>query len=205
MGHSGNALARVLALCTLCATGCGYSSQYVPLADGRARPVWSDKDVRLWDGGRPLSAECVGNVAWATGTRTLRLLGGDVDMVQPQAPATPVAGPQGGVHFVPVLVGPPILLPPLPPPLPPPGLGPVHHGARAGGAHLPRSSLDSELAKVLTVMAVVALVVLPAVDVALAASHPESGERSSDAIDQANALNDLGRTRGTACTTEWAP
>jgi hypothetical protein len=59
--------------------------------------------------------------------------------------------------------------------------------------------------KALVVLAVVALIVLPIVDVSLALANPESAKRSSQSIDQVNAWNDLARTPGTPCSYEEGP
>jgi hypothetical protein len=106
--------------------------------------------------------------------------------------------------LAPPLPAPPLFFPPallLPPGAPHP-LAPLRFASavslRGGGG---QGSLD----RALGYLAVLALLVLPAVDLGLAIANPESPTRSSDAIDGVNAYNDLARWPGSPCYLGAAP
>lgn len=52
------------------------------------------------------------------------------------------------------------------------------------------------------VLAALAIAVMPAIDIGLAAAHPESAGRTSEAIDLVNAYNDLMRSSGSPCSVD---
>lgn len=55
------------------------------------------------------------------------------------------------------------------------------------------------------VLAALAIAVLPAIDIGLAAAHPESAGKTSEAIDLVNAYNDLMRSSGSPCSVDQPP
>lgn len=198
-----------LAIASLLTGACGYTSSYVPPLDGRARVVYRDSDARMETAGAALSDDCSAEVAEALGERPRRRL------VRAPGEGAPVVG----TYWAPIYYGPSIVVvtPGVPPLLPtPPLYSPSLALARAtsqGALHLRSPSLgvsgggggggmklDNGSGQLLVVLAVVALIVLPTIDVALALASPESSSVSSSAIDRVNAYNDLARTPGTACS-----
>ena len=185
------------------AHACGYASQYQPPRDGRARAIWQESDVVVELSGAPLSPACALELRSASATGKLRLAEGRVETL-------PARNSYWGPLFFgpPIVVvdsaiAPPLLRPPLFLPFAPGALGrvgaPVHGLARPVGG-----GLGDEGGKALVLVAVVALVVLPIVDVWLALDAPES-ERSPQAIDQVNAFNDLARLPGSPCSWDAPP
>lgn len=196
--------------------GCSYTSEYVPPQDGRARAVWQSNNVVLSTGGVPPGPQCLADVLAMTDSERLRLSRAEQ---QAQAPGGGpfVSAPMGGFwvpryygplivvvnpRLAPILPRPPLFLPglsrviwPVPVPI---GGGGVHIGGGGGGGG------GGKGGEALVILAVVALVVLPAVDLGLALTPPESPQRSSNAIDQANALNDLRRSDWTSCSAQMA-
>ncbi len=193
-------------MCVLC--GCSYPSQYVPIPDGRARVVWRDTDVAI-DLTRPdASPECL----------TLVRAGG-LTLKAPDGYWVPrYYGPQLVVveHGVPPLLPRPVLFSPslelakviagpqrwsmwagtgahIAPP-------PVSGGG--GGVHI---SGGGDSGKALVILAVIALVVLPTLDLALAIHRPESDGVAAQVTDQVNKYNDLARLPGTDCSYPEAP
>ncbi len=75
----------------------------------------------------------------------------------------------------------------------PPGAGVAVRGGGGGGS----GGNDA-----LTKLAIIALIVLPAVAIGLAVANPESSSSSSQAIDQVNAYNDLVRSGQSACALQ---
>ncbi|MCS6914427.1 MAG: hypothetical protein RMK29_01010 [Myxococcales bacterium] len=181
--------------------GCGYTSEYVPPQDGRARPVWRDNNVIL---APPpgVSAACWQAVLDLTRTNVVRQPR-ELGTVRrhrerfwtPRYYGPPIVVITPGV--APLLPRPPLFVPLLPPPILRPGLG-LAAPLAMPGLHL--SSGGQDPGRALVVLAALALLVLPAVDVALAVAPAESPTRSSQAIDQTNALNDLMRSPGNPCS-----
>lgn len=161
--------------------GCGgYTSEYVPPADGRPRLVWQDNKVVVMQA-NAVPANCTAEVD--------ALAGGDTSVR--------VAGRGGGVYFVPVRtvgvvhVGGPVIVPrPFVPPLPGAGIGKLGGGGGGGGGDLGKAAI---------VVAVLAIAVLPFIALGLATGRPEPEKEVADAIDRANAQTDLSRTPGSAC------
>ncbi|HZS37683.1 MAG TPA: hypothetical protein VFF06_12690 [Polyangia bacterium] len=187
----------VLVALALAAAGCGYTSEYAPPLDGRARPVWKDNNVVMELSGGGLTPACTDEIVATTQYKRLRLSSGDLRL--------------DGGYWAPRYYGPQIVVitPGLAPPLPvvplfvphlpvgahatfvgAPGVR-VNGGSGGGGG----SSGGDALAK----LAVIALVVLPAVALGLAIANPESSTRSSQAIDEVNVYNDLVRSGQSAC------
>jgi hypothetical protein len=201
-------LALALALWMLL-PACAYESAYVAPVDGRARPVWKGSDVVVDLAGAPVSDVCFEQLrAWSSSGR-VRLITGDVKRDTPP-PARFTPSPVV-LFWVPVYYGPPIV-PGVVPLLRPPVLFSPSL-ALASAAFKPTGSSgsiggggggSSDFGKALVILAVIALVVLPIVDLAVAVTPPES-ERSSDAIDQVNVFNDLARWPGSPCAYGGAP
>jgi hypothetical protein len=188
--------------------GCAYESTYVAPNDGRARAVWKNDNVVVDLAGAPATDFCLEQLrAWSESGR-LRLSTGDVKREAP-TPARVRMAPSVG-FWVPIYFGTALVArgPGLVPILPQPVLfspslalaGAVAHstggGATMGGGG--SSGSGGDFGKLALVLAVVALVVLPIVDLAVAVATPEN-DRSTDAIDQVNVLNDLARTPGSPC------
>jgi hypothetical protein len=194
-----NAFLRGVLIASL--AGCGYTSQYVPPADGRARPLWSEDHLitNLAD----VPPTCTQAIDWQLhpGAR---------------APLVPRA-PHVDAYWAPVYYGPDIVVvAPGFAPIPPnpilfsPSLtlatAVVHasHGGGGGVGHLGGGGGGGgggkDLGYVLLILAVIAVIVLPALDIGLATARPESEDNSADAIDRVNAYNDLARWAGTPCS-----
>ena len=172
----------ILMVLSLAVAGCGYRSHYVPARDGRARPVWRDHRVVAHFSGSVPSPYCLGEVKRITQTGRLQLATGEVQSGASRG------GPHG--YWVPIVVTPPLRLTPpgLVPPIAPPGSH-LHMG----------HDLD---AQIVVMMAIVAMAVLPIVDLWLAVDPPEA-DGSPDAIAQVNALNDLQRMVGSPCSPAY--
>lgn len=74
-------------------------------------------------------------------------------------------------------------------------------GVRGGGGGSSGGRLDGAAA----VLVALVVMVLPAIDIGLAAARPESSSKSARAIDLVNAYNDLSRSPGAPCSTFTAP
>jgi hypothetical protein len=161
---------------------CGYQSQYTAPADGRARVLWHDD--HLSNNLPPLSDDCHQATWWL------------------RHPAEQPPDRRFSVRhdvWVPVYYGADLVVvtPGVPPLLARPVLfSPSLAVAQAVAHSTPKLSLDKELAAVLMI---VAIVVLPVVDITFAALHPEADSRSADAVDEVNAYNDLARSGGNPC------
>jgi hypothetical protein len=194
-------------------SGCAYESQYLAPLDGRARAVWQDNNVVVDLAGAPASAGCVDELrAWSQ-KGTLRLKSGDLKRDTPIPPRLDVA--PSVAFWVPVYFGPPLVAPaPLVPPVPPhpvsfsPSLalaGAVSGSAPASGSTGGGGGGSGGDGKgIAEVLAVIALIILPALDIAIAAATPEN-DRSPEAIDQVNVYNDLARSGGTPCNYAAPP
>lgn len=199
--------------------GCTYPSQYQAPQDGRPRAVWSKNEIQVEPAGAPLSGACVGEALRYSGADTLWV-------TQPLQLAPLSAGEAAGYqihggYWVPRYYGPSIIVvnPGLAPPLLRP---PVYYGGAVRGAFVPAppaagvrvsggsssgggSGGGGDAGKALAVVALLALVVLPVIDLTVSLVPPEKIGRSSQAIDQVNALNDLLRSAGTPCSYGGAP
>ncbi len=155
------------------ALGCSYVSHYQPPRDLRARPVWDKHTVRVHLSEPPTPA-CDKAVTESVEGRALA--------IAPSYTYTPRHGRAAAVVFVPLVFWHPHpLLLPL---------------ALAG------PSSFGDLARRFQAFAAMALVAMPIVAVALAASDPEDAQTSALAIDATNAYNDLARSLGTPCSID---
>ena len=216
------------ALATFGSGGCGYTSNYVPPIDGRARVIWNSQDSEATAtlAGGSLSSECQAAIRQLTGHERIPLDRGFV-----QLPTLPSAEPYQMIpsyrgEYVPRYYGPniivihPGLAPHFPrPPLFIPGLGrpgfpphriatPVAGGVRMGGGGgrgFGGSSGGSDAGKAFVVLAVVAIVVMPVISITLATVRPESERQASQAIDAVNAYNDMLRNGNSPCDPAFAP
>jgi len=168
--------------------GCGYTSQYIPPVDGRARAVWDDDHVTMVVS-EALSASCREAV---------------IELVKEgPSPGGSPTSVEVEAYWVPRIVGPPVILVdrhgpvlvPAPPLLLPWRVG--HHDT--GGGHGSPGGSDGDLGKGALVLAAVALAVLPVVDVAMALGRPEDVDSSQLGIATTNAYNDLARQTAGAC------
>jgi hypothetical protein len=164
---------RAVAAVVCCAVAaCGYTSQYRPPLDGRARAVWDKNKVRAIIG-EPTSKACDAAVNQAIDEPAAAEVARNASYVPPPPPP-------GVIVYAPLLWYVPFAVP-APPTVVPASVG------------------DANLWKGAIAALAIALVVLPIVDVALAASDPEDGGVSSLSIDTVNAYNDLARTEGSPC------
>lgn len=186
-----------VALASLLVAGCGYTSQYEPARDGRARAVWRESDVGVDLAGAPLTAECASALKSASSTGRLRLVvaspPGERSYWRPRYYGSPIVVVQPGL-------APPLLHPPLFVPVAPIGVAHGLPGVGASGG----GSLSGDTGKLLAYVAVILIIVLPLVDVWLALDDPET-EISPQAIDQVNRWNDLARTPGSPCADDAPP
>lgn len=188
-------------------SGCGYTSKYIAPVDGRARPVWKENRVAMEVAG-PLPSECRRAVGQLTSGRppragelAARYDGGGYWVPRYYGPAIMVVSP----GFAPQLSIHPLFLP-----HPIVGRG-LFHAATA--PHVSSSAPvigggrgdDNALGKAAVALAVLALLVLPAVDVGLALSTPENAGASVREIARANAFNDLARQSGSPCAYPAEP
>lgn len=175
--------------------GCGgYTSSYVPPADGRPRVVWSDdKPVAMMANAIP--AQCAAAVDSLAGGSPLKI--GRVS-----------TGHVSGGYYVPrtivVVHGGPGFVPPVPRPIVPHfsgggGSGKSGGGFSSGGGGGGGSGGSGDLGKGAIVLVVVAIASLPFIALGLALGRPEPEAASAAAIDQVNAHTDLARTQGSAC------
>jgi hypothetical protein len=181
--RAGRRLLAALLACSL--ADCGYQSQYAPPNDGRARVLWHDDHLINNVATMAPSDECHRATWWLRNPNE-----------EPSDRRLSIAP----VVWVPRYYGADIVVitPGVPPAFPRPLLfSPSLAVAQAASRSVPKLSLDKELAAILLVIAVV---VLPVVDVTFAALRPESDSRSADAIDEVNAFNDLARSAGTPCS-----
>jgi len=207
-------------------SACGYTSQYQAPADGRARVVWGPSNDPIVEvAGLSPPPACAATLRQITGQTDMMTTAGHVEL--PEG-GTPVSGPLwiGGGYWVPRYYGPPIIVthPGLAPPfLRPPLFSPSLTIAEAllrsrsvgsigsiGGVRSPGGAVrlggggggggGSRMDAAALALVALAVMVLPAIDIGLAAARPESSSRSAQAIDLVNAYNDLLRSPGTACS-----
>lgn len=182
-----------------CLGGCaGYTSEYAPLDDGRARAVYRDDQLVMEVGGA-VTPECANAV---------------VDARSPETAAY-VASHAHRHTWVPVYYGPPILvlhggLAPTPHrPRYAGGSGPGFSGLTVpgrsgGGTGGPSSSgggggLGNAGKEVVVIIAVIAIVAMPAIAIGLAVGRPEPEKEVAAVIDRVNLYNDMARTPGSPC------
>ncbi len=159
------------------APGCGYTSDYVPPRDGRARAIWRDDKAVI--AGPAELPNCATREQPPDGYRHR----------VPQDAHGYYYAPTGStsVHVGLVVVGrPPILLPHLPSSAVP-GANLGGGGGVDGGEYL------------FVILAVGAIVAFPFVAMGLALGHPEPEEEVAVALDQVNAYNDELRERLARC------
>lgn len=206
--------------------GCSYQSAYVAPADGRPRVVWGPDNqpiAELAGAGALLSPECGAELRHLTGHAKLPTAAGAIEL--PENVAIPAYSiyrdgrEGGGGYWTPRYYGSPIVIvtpgiAPLlgRPPIFSPSLfiarsvlrpgGGFGGGLRVGGGGSGgRSGGGSgNLGNAGLVLAALAIAVLPAIDIGLAAAHPESASQTSEAIDLVNAYNDLMRSGGSPCS-----
>lgn len=165
--------------------GCGYGSRYSPPIDGRARPLWSyDHVVNNLDQLDPRRA-CAEAVFWTANP--------DDQHVARRASQQ--------LFWIPVYYGPSVVARnPGVAPTPPPRV--VFSRVPPSKAIAPPIATDSfdDLLRFPALYVVMLLFVLwPPIAVTLAAARPEQTHASVEAIDLANAYNDLARSPGSPC------
>jgi hypothetical protein len=195
-----------LAVASLAAlSGCGsYISDYVPPDDGRARAVWRDGKVEME--GADLSGACAAEIGFQTneppppytGGSTVRVHGGfwvpmyfgpRIVVVHrgvaptPRVRATRVGAGGGGSGVKAVRPG-----------------GGGGGGSIAGGGSSGGGGGGGDIGKGAVVLAVVALIALPAIAIGLSLGRTEDEKGTALAIDRVNAYNDLARTPGSPCS-----
>ena len=194
-------LTRSATLVVALLASCAYPSAYVAPRDGRARAVWTGSDVAVELSGGPLGDACAAQLRAWSGQGVVHLVTGDLGGTRASHPwmTNAALGFWIPVYFGPALVP---LAPGIPPPLlhpviffPPPVLAPPVLGTRP---IVPSLRPAPDVGKAAVVLAVLALAVMPVVDVLLATLPPER-ERSSEAIDQVNVYNDLARSPNSPC------
>lgn len=191
-------IVRLLALAAAIA-GCGYTSEYTPPADGRARAVWVGDGVKVDRSGAAATDACEKEVSRIAGGGALEVAAFHGWWI-PRYYGDPIVVGRAGL--APMLLRPPVFVP---------RLIVVAHAAPSpargvGAGRLPDLNLGGgkDTAYVLLVAAAIALIVLPAVDLWMALDHPTSSEDASRAIDRVNVYNDLARWPGSPCA-EWDP
>lgn len=210
---------RSALVAALLVAGCSYESQYVAPKDGRPRAVWRGNHIAVDSGGVPLGLGCLTQIAWETATERIQLTDGDRTAVIPER--APYVWQPRAAFWIPLWWGlpPPPPIGGLAPPLPAPPLfvapslarryslspGPLPApSVRVGAVGAPAVRVGGgggggDIGKGLAYLAIVALIVMPVVDVALAVAPAESVSASVRGIDQANALIDLARLPGSPC------
>jgi hypothetical protein len=211
---SNTALAALAAASLAALSGCGsYISDYVPPDDGRARAVWRDGKVEME--GADLSGACAAEIGYETNEPPPTYTGGSTVRVH-------------GGFWVPVYFGPRIVVvrrgvAPSPPRYRATrvttlsggggssgggsGVGSVSGGGGGGGSKFSGGGSSSggggggsDIGKGAVVLAVVALIALPAIALGLSLGRTEAEKQTALTIDRVNAYNDLARTPGSPCS-----
>lgn len=207
-------------------SGCGYTSSYVPPMDGRARVVWdsSDSEATVSLSGGSLSRTCQGALRQLTGHERIPIERSFVQLPALPSPVPYQVPMSGSEYYVPRYYGPDILVvhPGVVPQLPHPplfvprlvrlGTASARFSPSVGGGirgvsvgHSGGSSGSSgDAGKALAIVAVIAIVVMPVISISLASVRPESERQASQAIDAANAYNDMVRGGGSPCEADAA-
>ena len=203
------------------------TSQYHAPADGRARVVWGpDDDPVVELAGSAPDAQCAIALQQITGHKDMHTTVGHVELPQNPTPGPYSLSVSSG-YWVPRYYGPQIVVvqpgfaPLLPrPPLFSPSLAITEAILRSRGigsfssvrgrrrqqrAQGRRRQQRGRLDGAAMVLVALAVMALPAIDIGLAASMPESSGKSSRAIDLVNAYNDLMRSPGAPCSTYTPP
>ena len=222
----------VSALALLAAAGaCGYESQYVAPADGRPRVVWGPgNDPAIELAGAPPSPDCAAALRQITGREVMPTMTGSVELPSAGQPGYVVTGGVWTPRYYgpPIYIGTPGLAPRfLRPPIFSPslfvartainasrprmssGLGGGGIGGGGGGGFRIKGGSGGggggDAGKGLLILAALAIMVIPAVDIGVAAARPESSTKSAQATDLVNAYNDLMRSPGSPCSVYDAP
>jgi hypothetical protein len=173
-------------------SSCGYTSRYSPPFDGRARPLWEEDHITNNLTQLDVSPACRDELYWTAHP-------------DEQHPAKPIGRSN---YWVPVYYGSDIVVPatgtaPLQrpsvtfePTAASPPSPPVVTTTNAPGPE----ALEEVLRFPLLIVLVLLVPLWPPIAVALATSPAESGRLTFDAIDEANAYNDLSRSTGTRCS-----
>jgi hypothetical protein len=191
--------AAALAFAAVGAGGCGgYTSDYLPPQDGRARVVWED------DRAVAVVPEAAPSPCMPAVMSVQRQPSNFVDYGGPRSYVVWRPGfvvvTSGSTRVVPARpgrVGPrvpasPSVRTPARPTVGGAGVGSTGSSSRgSGGGKFP--------AEVAAVVAVLALVTLPAITLGLALGRPEPSGEVAEAIDQVNAYNDLARVSNSPC------
>lgn len=216
-------------VCLLGAAGaCSYHSEYIAPQDGRPRVVFEGSNPHVELAGAALTEECGMAIKQLSGHNSFGTGQGLVEFPDREAPRYIGGGPLivTGGYWVPryygpsIYVGSPGLVPRfLRPPIffsPSmmiaraavprisvwrPGM-PVRIGGGGGGGSIGRSGGggSGDLGKGALLLAIVALTIIPAIDIGLAAGRPESASTSSTSTDVVNVYNDLMRSPGSPCS-----
>jgi hypothetical protein len=196
-------MSRALLLVSALALGCAYTSHYTAPLDGRARAVWTGSGVAVELAGAPLLDVCAQQLGALANEGRIHLLTGELKPAPLDGGRPFVVAP---LVWVPIYYGPPLVavggLPPpiLRPPLFSPALAVGSALVSASNARSPGAPANSnDLAKLGAIVAVIAILVMPVIDLTIAVVPAENTTRSAEAIDQVNLYNDLARSPGSPC------
>jgi hypothetical protein len=192
-------MSRLLLLVSSLALGCAYTSHYTAPPDGRARAVWTGSGVAVELAGAPLTDVCAQQLGSLGSEGRIHLLTGELKPAPLDGPRPFAVAP---VVWVPVYYGPALVaVGGLPPPLlRPPLFGVAAAMVSASNVRSPGAPAgSSDLAKIGAIVVVIAILVMPVIDLTLALVPAENTTRSAESIDQANLYNDLARSPGSPC------
>lgn len=219
-------------VCLLGAAGaCSYHSEYVAPQDGRPRVVFEGSDTHVELAGAMPTEDCGLALKHVSGQSSFGTGQGLVELPDRQAPS--YGGPLvvTGGYWAPRYYGPSIYV--VSPGFAPRFLRPpiffspsmmiaraamprlsvwrpgmplrIGSGGSVGGGSIGRGG-GGDLGKGALVLAILALSIIPAIDIGLAAGRPESASTSARSTDIVNAYNDLMRSPGSPCSVyEVAP
>jgi hypothetical protein len=213
-------------VCLLGAAGaCAYNTEYIAPQDGRPRVVFDGSDSRVELAGAMLTEDCGIALRQVTDKSSFGATIGLIDLPEQRAgnyggPPLIVSGgywvPRyygpsiyvGSPGFAPRFMRPPIFFSPSMmiaraalPRLGPwqPGM-PLRGGGGGRGGSIGRGGSNGDLGKGALLLVILALTVIPAIDIGLAAGRPESDSKSATTTDIVNAYNDLMRSPGSPCS-----